>query len=1267
MKRYGVLLGLVLGLVCRVQGADPVVSNVLSDNFDTGGTATSDLNYNQAVRQSGAAAPRNLTTSTSGNTLTADGEMNLTGVGSFTHYPDSLDPYIGTNSFSIRLKGRHNVASANWAMLSVISDVNADWNTSPMSVNVWHHDYDFIQLHYGTVTNTLPDTDLAVGFTPELIGLAIGATYDANDEHEFEIRALAESATNGTWGFYIDGAALATRLPYTFEDGAKRMSWWTADGTDAIWDDLEISTIPAAQPEYIFFDDFNANDHPNANWGYGARQTNGMVVAPYTGNPDLYSITNNRLHQYWPIAWANLDFDFADDLEDEDFEFSFKAACMETNSNWTSIYLYDDATSPDGRGDSRLGLLIQGSETPWACIIYKGVGTGQESEAISISEVATLTGVSYDKAEEHEFKFISHAGLGGTNTYDLAIDGVIVRSGIEYYFDGAERRIGMVGVMAADSGLGAYIDDLGLRIVPPLSTNTTRLFIGQGNGVNVFAYDGTNYTGGAHITDSEVVDIAVVEGGMHVINANGLTYYAYDSATDTFTQGGNFSWGSDTARCVAVAVDGTVYAGGSSGFGSFVYNGTDYGTAPTDWFNNDTYDIAIDPNGHIHVAQIDAISGWDLTDGALSNSTALTAWITSVNWHSNNCMEVATNGVLYVGKYDGMGGLNYSGSNYVWNGSWHGADGEIHAIEIDEASGTVWAAHASGVAVLDASFFDTRFIPWEGMLARGDIGSVEAICVGSPGEAHLGKGDGIMHVAIQPGVNSWDDIVYIAPGWFSVVDVKAIADGSETVGSPGSIQPPSTTKYSKRWASTLTAGWGYSPDGVSWSDPDNWYDPVLTTNYPAAIATGLPKAGDIVHIDTVLGGFTLPDMPIINAEVADAPYIIDLLSGQLDIVNGGSLSVAKCLTVGRAIGATGSLNMSGNGHVVAGKIHVGLNWNAPPQTSATSGGNGIVNMGGDSILQASNLVFGQEMLDYGVFPENDGTGVVCMADNACLIVDGDMTGTSWISNGWIKAGNVNEGIRAVFDSGNGWTEFTVMTEFEVWTEAYDLSGVDPEADPDSDGFSIGAEFIAGTDPTNSASFFRVTTDTAEVGEETHFVIEWTAVTGRVYNVLWTPSLAQEFQPLETGIQYPQHSYTDTVHSAESSGYYRVVVMRADYDLDGDGLPNDWESQYAVADAYVDGDGDGFNNLAEFISGTDPTNAMSYFTAANSVAEVNGTNCFVVEWISIPDRLYSVQWSTNLISGFQTLETRMEHPQSSYTDMVHGAETKGYYKVDVELK
>ncbi len=240
---------------------------------------------------------------------------------------------------------------------------------------------------------------------------------------------------------------------------------------------------------------------------------------------------------------------------------------------------------------------------------------------------------------------------------------------------------------------------------------------------------------------------------------------------------------------------------------------------------------------------------------------------------------------------------------------------------------------------------------------------------------------------------------------------------------------------------------------------------------------------------------------------------------------------------------------------------------------------------------------------------------------------------------------------------------------DAWETTHGLNpGInDAAGDADGDLLSNYGEYIAGTDPSDSASYFRISTGIDETTMLPHFTVKWTAVPGRVYNVLWTPSLMQDFQPLETGIQPPKNSFTDTMHTLESSGYYRVVVMLAGYDEDGDGLPNYWENQYAVADAYADGDSDGFNNLAEFIAGTDPTNQFSFFTVTNTMAKTNETNYFVVEWTAIPNRLYSVLWTTNLLSSFQAMATDIEHPQNSYTDTTHNAESEGYYKVNIRIK
>ena len=126
----------------------------------------------------------------------------------------------------------------------------------------------------------------------------------------------------------------------------------------------------------------------------------------------------------------------------------------------------------------------------------------------------------------------------------------------------------------------------------------------------------------------------------------------------------------------------------------------------------------------------------------------------------------------------------------------------------------------------------------------------------------------------------------------------------------------------------------------------------------------------------------------------------------------------------------------------------------------------------------------------------------------------------------------------------------------------------------------------------------------------------------------------------------------------------------DPDDDGDGIPDDWESQYfngpTNAVAEMDSDGDGYNNFQEYITGSIPTNSGSFFAVTNFIPHVGGGG-FVVEWPSIPDRYYSVLWSTNLTHGFQIVEPDLEHPQNSYTDSGNIIEPQGFYKVDVRLK
>jgi len=249
---------------------------------------TNDLNFNLAARQAGISAPLNYhTIYTNTPALTTDGELHILDVG--IARTDAFSPQIGNNNFSIKVKGRHDAGSTDWIMLSVQSETNAWWDWSPMNINFWHHDN--LHFFYGEKGSTTVYT-----LAPDLIDLTIGKPYSASNTNSFEVRAIAESATNGTWGFYLDGIPLVAGLPYSFGDPNLKLAWVPSGTTNSIttWDDLEISTIPPIpQPGYVFFDDFNASNTNNANWLYSARQTNGIVIQAYnTVHPQFFSITN---------------------------------------------------------------------------------------------------------------------------------------------------------------------------------------------------------------------------------------------------------------------------------------------------------------------------------------------------------------------------------------------------------------------------------------------------------------------------------------------------------------------------------------------------------------------------------------------------------------------------------------------------------------------------------------------------------------------------------------------------------------------------------------------------------------------------------------------------------------------------------------------------------------------------------------------------------------------------------------------------------------
>lgn len=101
-------------------------------------------------------------------------------------------------------------------------------------------------------------------------------------------------------------------------------------------------------------------------------------------------------------------------------------------------------------------------------------------------------------------------------------------------------------------------------------------------------------------------------------------------------------------------------------------------------------------------------------------------------------------------------------------------------------------------------------------------------------------------------------------------------------------------------------------------------------------------------------------------------------------------------------------------------------------------------------------------------------------------------------------------------------------------------GIDPNADPDHDGMSNYYEYLAGTDPTNPNSVFKiVSVSTGASGA----LIQWTSVQGKFYTLQRTADLLSGFTDLQIHIPAtaPMNSLVDPTPAGSGPYFYRIQV------------------------------------------------------------------------------------------------------------------------------
>jgi hypothetical protein len=129
-----------------------------------------------------------------------------------------------------------------------------------------------------------------------------------------------------------------------------------------------------------------------------------------------------------------------------------------------------------------------------------------------------------------------------------------------------------------------------------------------------------------------------------------------------------------------------------------------------------------------------------------------------------------------------------------------------------------------------------------------------------------------------------------------------------------------------------------------------------------------------------------------------------------------------------------------------------------------------------------------------------------------------------------------------------------------------------------------------------------------------------------------------------------------------------TVSEAVLDGDADGLHDAWEITHfgstENADPGTDDDGDGRVNRDEFVAGTLPGDANSFFRVER-IERLDAINGFRISWTAVPGRSYAIDWTNDLRNPFVPIAVDL--PGGSYIDTHHSASHAGFYRVRVELE
>jgi hypothetical protein len=159
-----------------------------------------------------------------------------------------------------------------------------------------------------------------------------------------------------------------------------------------------------------------------------------------------------------------------------------------------------------------------------------------------------------------------------------------------------------------------------------------------------------------------------------------------------------------------------------------------------------------------------------------------------------------------------------------------------------------------------------------------------------------------------------------------------------------------------------------------------------------------------------------------------------------------------------------------------------------------------------------------------------------------------------------------------------------------------------------------------------------------------------------YLTLWTETppvhgLTGDWDALHSTLTYaptPGYQGTDRFTYRANDGMTNsgvataILSVTAPPDNNANGLPDSWEASYGITDPSADDDHDGENNRAEYLAGTNPTNAASVLKLLS--IEWQPEEPFRLTWSSVGGTRYRIQYSNGDANGGMT---------GQFTNLVRG--------------